>query len=43
MTNEVDAIQQAEKQTGDSCADAFAAIATVSLLVLTMVFWLSNQ
>lgn len=43
MTNEVDAIQQAEKQSGDSCADAMAAVATVCLFVGTVVFWLTNQ
>ena len=43
MTNEVDAIQQAETQSGDSCADAMAAIATVCLFVGTVVSWLTNQ
>ncbi|WP_461482206.1 hypothetical protein [Porticoccus sp.] len=43
MTNEVDAIQQAEAQSGDSCADAIAAVATVFLFVATVIFWLSNQ
>ncbi len=43
MNNEVDAIMEAEKNNGDSCADAIAAVATVCLFVLALVFWLSNQ
>lgn len=43
MNNEVDAVIEAEKTAGDARADAFAAIATVCLLVGVVIFWLSNQ
>lgn len=43
MNNQVDAIMEAEKNDGDSFADAIAAIATVCLFVATVIFWLSNQ
>lgn len=43
MTNEVDAVIEAQKSNGDSCADAFAAVWTICVLVATVVFWLHNQ
>jgi hypothetical protein len=42
MTDEV-VSQQSEAQNSDSGADAFAAIATVCLFVVTVLFWLSHQ
>ncbi|MDX2349882.1 MAG: hypothetical protein QNK32_05780 [Porticoccus sp.] len=42
MSNDVVA-QQSEQEKGDSCADAFVALAAVCLLVTTVVFWVSNQ
>jgi len=35
--------QQTEAQDSDSCADAMAAIAAVSIFVITLLFWISNQ
>ena len=35
--------QQTEVQDSDSCADAMAAIAAVSIFVITLLFWISNQ
>jgi len=35
--------QQAESQNSDSCADAIAAIAAVSIFVITILFWIGNQ
>jgi len=43
MTNEVDAIQEADKRGGDGCVDAIAAIATVCIFVTAVIFWLSHQ
>lgn len=35
--------EQSEQKNSDSCADAIAAIATVSILIIAVVFWISNQ
>lgn len=42
MSNDVVA-QQSEHKNGDSCADAFVALAAVCLFVTTVLFWVSNQ
>ena len=35
--------QQSEQKNSDSCADAIAAIATVSIFIIAVIFWISNQ
>lgn len=35
--------QQSESQGSDSCADAIATIASVSIFVIAILFWISNQ
>ena len=35
--------QQSESNNSDGCADAIAAIAAVSIFVVTILFWISNQ
>ena len=35
--------QDLEQNNGDSCVDAMAAMATVCLFVVAVIFWISNQ
>ena len=42
MSNDV-VVQQSEQKDGDSCADAFVALAAICLFVTTALFWVSNQ
>lgn len=42
MSNEVDRIIEQQKSGGDACADAIAAVAAVTIVVVAMVFWLSG-
>jgi hypothetical protein len=42
MSDEV-VTQQIEQESDDSCVDAIAAVASVCLFVIGIVFWLSNQ
>ncbi len=42
MSNDV-VTQQSEQGNGDSCADAFVALAAICLFVTTVLFWVSNQ
>jgi hypothetical protein len=36
-------MSQVEQKHDDSKADAWMAVATISIVVATVVFWLSNQ
>ena len=42
MSNEV-VTSEVEQDNGDSCADAFVALAAICLFVTTVIFWISNQ
>lgn len=35
--------EQSEQKNNDSCVDAIAAIATVSIFIIAVIFWISNQ
>ena len=36
-------VTQVDKDSGDSVADAIAAVVVVALVVISAVFWVSNQ
>ena len=42
MSDEV-VTQQVEQENDDSCVDAMAALASVCVFVIVIVFWISNQ